>query len=66
MFPVNIQGIWFGRSVEFDYRTFTGLGKQRLLEGTNKTLCAPELRRKKTVTPQETEPDLSVTVWEYG
>ena len=32
-------------SVGFDYRISTGLGKQRLLEGTNKTLCTPGLRR---------------------
>ena len=29
----------------FDYRTYTGLGN-RLLEGTNKTLCTPGPRRK--------------------
>ena len=40
------QGIWLWRPVDYDYRTSIGLGKQRLLEGKNKTLCARELRRK--------------------
>ena len=35
----------------------------RLLEGTNKTSCTPGARRK-TVSPQETEPDLPVSVQE--
>ena len=35
--------------------------RNRLLEGTNKTLCTPGARRK-TVSPQETEPDLPVSV----
>ena len=30
----------------FDYRTSTGLGKQRLLEDTNKIMCTPGPRRK--------------------
>ena len=34
-------------SAGFDYRTSTGLGKQRLLEGTNKNLLAAGPRRKK-------------------
>ena len=34
-----------------------------LLEGTNKTLCAPGPRRKE-LTIQETEPDLPVSVQE--
>ena len=45
----NPQGIWLWMAVEFDYRTSTGLGKADwsiiLLEGTNKTLCAPGPRR---------------------
>ena len=41
----NPQGIWVWKPVGFDYRTFTGLGN-RLLEGTNQTLCAPGPRRK--------------------
>ena len=40
------QGIWLWRSLGFDYRTSTVLGKQRCLEGTNKILCAPEPRTK--------------------
>ena len=42
---VNSQGILLWRPMGFDYRTSTGLGK-RLLKGTNKTLYAPETRRK--------------------
>ena len=42
----NPQGIWLWRSVEFDYRTSTVLGKQRLLQETNKTLCTTGLRRQ--------------------
>ena len=35
------------------------------LEGTNRTLCIPGPRRKKeAVTPQETDPDLPVSVQE--
>ena len=34
------------------------------LEGTKQTLCAPGTQGKGTVTPQETEPDLPVSVWE--
>ena len=36
----------------------------RFLESTHKTLCAPGTRKKGAVTPQETEPDLPVSVWE--
>ena len=42
----NPQGIWLWMSAGFDYWTSTGLGKQRLLEGTNKTFCTPRPRRK--------------------
>ena len=42
----NPQGIELWRSAGFDYRTSTGLWKQRLLEGTNKTLCTPGPRGK--------------------
>ena len=34
----NLQG--------FDYRNFQRIGGNRLLEGTNKTLCIPEPRGK--------------------
>ena len=36
----------------------------RLLEGTNKTLCTPGPRRKEQLTPQETDSDLPVNVQE--
>ena len=42
----NPQGIWLWRPVGFDYRTCTELGKQKLLEDTNKTLWVPGPRRK--------------------
>ena len=41
----NTQGIWLWRPVEFDYRISPGLGN-KLLEGTNKTVCAPGARKK--------------------
>jgi len=44
-------------------RTYTGLGKQTL-GGTNKIVCAPVPRRKKQWHPQETDPDLPVSVQE--
>ena len=47
----------------FDYRISTGLGKQRLLEGTNKTLHIPGLRRIKQ-RPHKRQLDLPVSVWE--
>ena len=51
------------RSAGFDYRTSTGLKKQRLLEGTNKTLCAPGPKRKE----QWTYKRLSQTcLWVFG
>ena len=37
---------------------------RQLLEGTNKTLCAPRPRRKEQWPPQETDPDLPVRVQE--
>ena len=46
----------------FDYKTSMGLGKQRLLEGTNKP-CVQKDPGKGAVIPQETEPDLPVSVW---
>ena len=42
----NPQGIWLWRPVGFDYRTSTELGKQKVLEDTNKTLWALGPRRK--------------------
>ena len=43
-----------------DYRTSTGLGKQRLLE----KLVPTGTQEKGAVTPQDTEPDLPVSVLE--
>ena len=40
------QGIWLWRPVWFDYRTSKDW-ENRLLEGTNKTLCVPGARKKK-------------------
>ena len=42
--------------------TYTGLGI-RLLEGTDRTLCT-RTQEKAVVTPQETDPDLPVSVGE--
>ena len=45
----------------FDYRAYTGLGKQ-ILEGHKKSLVHTRTQEKGTVTPQETDPDLPVSV----
>ena len=44
----NPQVIWSWSTVGFDHKTSTGIGETDTpsLEGTNKTLCAPRLRRK--------------------
>ena len=42
----NPPGIWQWRSVGFDYKAPTRLRKEGLLEGKNKPLCTPGLRRK--------------------
>ena len=47
-----------------DYRTFTGLGKQRLLEGHKQNLVHTRTQEKGAVTPQETEPGLLVSLQE--
>ena len=47
----------------FDYRTSTGLGKQTL-GGYKQNLVHVRTQEKGAVTPQETEPDLPVSVWE--
>ena len=60
----NPQGIWLWGSVGLDYKTATGLGKQRLFEGTNKSLVFARTQEKWAVTPQETESDLPVSVLE--
>ena len=53
------QGTW--RSVRFDYRTSTGLGKQTA-EGHKQNLVCTRTQEKGAVTPQKTEPDLPVSV----
>ena len=47
----------------FGYKTLTGLGETEtpLLEGTNKSVCT-RTRGKETLTPQETEPGLPMSV----
>ena len=59
----NPQGIWLWRSVGFDYRISTGLGKQSL--GRHKqNIVSTRIQGKRTVTPQETKPYLPVSVWD--
>ena len=45
----NAKGIWFLKSMRFDYKTYTGLRETEtlLLESTKKILCAPGPRVKK-------------------
>ena len=47
----------------FDYRTSTGLGKQTL-GGHKQNLACIRTQEKGAVTPQETDPDLPVSVQE--
>ena len=47
----------------FDYRTYTGLGKQTL-GGHKQNLVRTKTQEKGAVTPQEIDPDLPVSVWE--
>ena len=47
----------------FDYRTYTGPGKQTLGEHKQNLVCTGT-QEKGAVTPQETEPDLPVSVQE--
>ena len=47
----------------FDYRTYTGLGKQTL-GGHKQNLVHTRTQEKGAVTPQEIDPDLPVSVWE--
>ena len=47
----------------FDYRTYTELGKQRLLEAQKNLVCT-STQEKGAVTPQETESGLPV--WVFG
>ena len=48
----------------FDYRTSTGLGKQTL-GGYKQNLVHTRTQEKGAVTPQETDPDLRMSVQEY-
>ena len=57
------QVIWLWRPVGFDYRTYTGLGKQTL-GGLKQNLVHTGTQQKGAVTPQETDPDLPVSVQE--
>ena len=47
----------------FDYRTYTGLGKQTL-GGHKQNLVCTRTQEKGAVTPQETEPGLPVSIQE--
>ena len=47
----------------FDYRISTGLGKQNL-GGHKQNIVYTRTQEKEAVSPQETEPDLPVTVQE--
>ena len=59
----NPQEIWLWRSEGFDYRTSRGLGKQTL-GGYKQNLVHTRTQGKGSVAPQETEPDLPVSVLE--
>ena len=45
----------------FDYRTYTGLGKESL-EGQKQYLVCTRTQEKGVMTPQETDPDMPVSV----
>ena len=60
----NPQGISLWRPVWFDYRTSTGLQKQTL-GGHKQYFVHTKTQEKGTVTPQDTEPDLPVSVQEF-
>ena len=47
----------------FDYRTYTGLGKQTL-GGHKENFMCTRTQEKEAVIPQETDPDLPVSVQE--
>ena len=47
----------------FDYRTYTGLGKQTL-GGHKQNLVCTRTQEKGVVTPQDTDPDFLVSVQE--
>ena len=47
----------------FDYTTYTGMGKQTLGGHKQKLVCT-RIQEKGAVTPQETDPDLPMSVQE--
>ena len=49
--------------MEFDYRTYTGLGKQTF-GGHKQNLVCTRTQEKGAVTPQETDPDFLVSIQE--
>ena len=57
------QGIWLWRPVGFDYRTSTGLGKQTLGRHKQNLVCT-RTQEKGAMTPQETGPDMPMSVQE--
>ena len=60
----NPQGLWLWRPVGFNYKTSARLGKQRLHSWSVQIKTAhTRPGGKGAVTPQETEPDRSVSVW---
>ena len=61
----NPQRIWLWRPVGFDYKTYTGLGKQTL-GGYQQNFVCTRTQEKGIVTPKETDPDLlksKTAVW---
>ena len=61
----NLQGIWLWRTVGFDYRISMGLGETVTLGGHKQNLAHTRTQGKGAGTPQETEPDLPVSVWGF-
>ena len=59
----NPQGIWLWKPVGFDYRTSTVLRKQTL-GGHKQNLVCTGSQEKGALSPQETEPDMPVSVQE--
>ena len=59
----NLQGICLWRPVGFDYRTYTGLGKQTF-GGHRQNLVHTRTQEEGAETLQEIDPDLPVTVQE--
>ena len=57
------KGLRKPRPLEFDYRTYTGLGKETL-GGHEQNLVCTRTQEKEAVTLKENEPDLPVNVQE--